>query len=107
MENFHKLPLVQLWDKWEDQILVYERSEVSVVYNFHPRSQWWTTSSQPLRVEYTTLFCDEGRFGGGDLVDLSVEHFTLCDPELNYDGRGWLSLYIPARTAFVLKKCDR
>lgn len=108
MENFHKLPLVQLWDKWEDQILVYERGKYLFVYNFHPTQSVVDYKFPAPAGKYTTLFCsDEGRFGGGDLVDLSVEHFTLCDPELNYDGRGWLSLYIPARTAFVLKKCDR
>lgn len=105
VEDFHKLPLVQLWDKWEDQVLVYERGNYLFVYNFHPTDSFVDYRFPAPAGKYRTLFCtDEGRFGGHDLVDLSVPHFTLCDHELNYEGRGWLSLYIPARTAFVLER---
>lgn len=105
VEDFHKLPLVQLWDKWEDQVLVYERGKYLFVYNFHPTDSFADYRFPAPAGKYRTLFCsDESRFGGYDLVDLSVPHFTLCDHELTFEGRGWLSLYIPARTAFVLKR---
>lgn len=105
VEDFHKLPLVQLWDKWEDQVLVYERGKFLFVYNFHPTDSFADYRFPAPAGKYRTLFCsDESRFGGYDLVDLSVPHFTLCDHELTFEGRGWLSLYIPARTAFVLMR---
>ncbi|MDO5017457.1 MAG: alpha amylase C-terminal domain-containing protein [Porphyromonas sp.] len=105
--NFQELPLIQIWDKQEDQVLAYERGDYLFVYNFHPTKSVVDYRIPAPQGKYTTLLStDEKRFGGYDLVDKSVEHFTLWDPELNYDGRGWLSLYIPARTAFILKKCD-
>jgi len=36
-------------------------------------------------------------------VDENVSHFTLPEPK-DVSGKEWLKLYIPARTAFVLKK---
>jgi 1,4-alpha-glucan branching enzyme len=53
----------------------------------------------------TILNTDESLFGGFDLIDESVEHISLSEPkDLSVMGKEWLKLYIPARTAFVLKK---
>jgi len=49
------------------------------------------------------LNTDESVFGGFDLIDESIDHITLPDPK-ETSGKEWLKLYIPARTAFVLKK---
>ncbi len=38
------------------------------------------------------------------MEDDSVAHFTNFDPMYAGDGKGWLQLYIPARSAVVLKK---
>ena len=50
------------------------------------------------------LNTDDKKFGGFGLNDDSVKHFTLFDPLLARDGKGWLKLYLPARSAMVLKK---
>lgn len=65
VEDFHKLPLVQLWDKWEDQVLVYERGKYLFVYNFHPTDSFADYRFPAPAGKYRTLFCsDERRFGG-------------------------------------------
>jgi 1,4-alpha-glucan branching enzyme len=49
------------------------------------------------------LNSDNKLFGGFDLIDEKIEHITLSEPK-DISGKEWLKLYIPARTAFVLKK---
>ncbi|MDE6340680.1 MAG: 1,4-alpha-glucan-branching enzyme, partial [Muribaculaceae bacterium] len=42
-------------------------------------------------------------FGGHGLVDDNVHHFTTPDPIYSPAGKGWLKMYIPARTAQILR----
>jgi 1,4-alpha-glucan branching enzyme len=50
------------------------------------------------------LNTDAKEFGGNGLADDSVKHFTNFDPVYEKDGKGWMKLYIPARSAVVLRK---
>ena len=52
------------------------------------------------------LNTDAKAFGGNGLADDSIRHFTNYDPLLKKDGKGWLQLYLPARSAVVLKKVE-
>ena len=45
-------------------------------------------------------------YGGNGLADDSVTHLTNYDKLLQRDGKGWLQLYLPARSAVVLRKKD-
>ena len=49
------------------------------------------------------LSSDSPRFGGYGNIDESVAHFTVPDPLYSPLGLGWLKLYLPARSAQVLK----
>ena len=46
---------------------------------------------------------DAQRYGGYGNIDESVHHFTENDPLYEPHGLGWLKLYLPARSALVLK----
>ena len=35
-----------------------------------------------------------------------VEHITLFDKELHEYGKGWMKIYIPARSAVVLRHSE-
>ena len=50
------------------------------------------------------LNTDDVAFGGNGLTDDSVVHFTITDPLYKKEKKEWLKLYIPARTAVVLRK---
>ena len=50
------------------------------------------------------LNTDAKEFGGNGLADDSVEHLTNSDTLYAKDHKGWLKLYIPARSAVVLRK---
>ena len=52
------------------------------------------------------LNTDAKVFGGNGLADDSIRHFTNYDPIYKQDGKGWLKLYLPARSAVVLCKID-
>ena len=52
------------------------------------------------------LNTDDPRFGGNGLTDDTVEHLTQPDPLYASEGKGWLKLYLPARTAMVLRKAN-
>ena len=49
------------------------------------------------------LNTDETKFGGFNLIDETITHLTSKAPK-DPSGKEWLKLYIPVRTALVLKK---
>jgi 1,4-alpha-glucan branching enzyme len=52
------------------------------------------------------LNTDAQEFAGFGQTDDSVIHFTQDDPLYQREGKGWLKLYLPARSAVVLEKID-
>ena len=50
------------------------------------------------------LDTDDPRYGGFGLSDDKVEHSTVPDPLYVKEKKEWLKLYVPARSAFVLRK---
>ena len=50
------------------------------------------------------LNTDASAFGGNNLADDTVTHITNYDPLYVEERKEWLKLYIPARSAVVLKK---
>lgn len=49
------------------------------------------------------LSSDNPDFGGYGNIDETVEHFTQPDPLYAPTGKEWLKLYLPARSAQVLR----
>ena len=49
------------------------------------------------------LSSDNPDFGGYGNIDETVRHFTEPDPLYTPLGLGWLKLYLPARSAQVLR----
>ncbi len=88
----------------EDKVMAFERNKLIFVYNFHSEKSFSDYQFDTQPGEYKMLLnTDEIRFGGeGRLKDGQV-HFTLFNPHL-YGKRNLLSLYLPSRTAVVLKK---
>ena len=44
------------------------------------------------------------KYGGNGLADDTITHFTNSDKLYAKDHKGWLMLYIPARSAVVLRR---
>ncbi|MFM2292982.1 MAG: hypothetical protein RIS29_2795 [Bacteroidota bacterium] len=102
--GFNEQPVVPLWDKEGDQVLAYQRGKLVFVFNFNGTESFTDYGILADKGSYSiVLNTDDFEFGGFSLVDNSIEHFTMSDP-LEARDKGWLQLYIPARSAFVLKK---
>ena len=50
------------------------------------------------------LNTDNPAYGGHGLTDDTIKHFTMFDPLYKRYKKEWLKLYIPARTAVVLRR---
>ena len=103
--NFQALPIRKLWEKDDDQILAFMRGDLCFVFNFSPdKSYDGYGILAPAGCYRAVLDIDRPVFGGYGNVDDSVRHFTTPDPLYAPAGVEWLRLYLPARTAIVLRR---
>ena len=97
VKDIQESPVVEIWHNDGDQVLAYRRKNLIFVFNFHPNKSF---------TDYGFLVPT----GAYDVVlntgssDDSIRHFTNFDPLYKKDKKEWLKLYIPARSAVVLKK---
>ena len=103
--NFQSLPLEELWKKDDDQVLAFKRGDLLFVFNWNPVKSFVDYGILAPEGDYSqVLDSDAEEFGGNGLLDPEVKHFTQSDPLFAPTGKGWLKLYIPARTAIVLRR---
>jgi 1,4-alpha-glucan branching enzyme len=92
-----------LWAHESDKVLAFQRGELVVVVNFHP---WRSHVDYRLPVApgcYDLLFdSDAAAYGGHDRIAPGQRFFS--QPE--HEGH-WLSLYLPCRSALVLRRGER
>jgi len=104
-KKFNATPLQEIWHNDGDQILAFSRGELLFVFNFSPTRSYADYGFLVPEGSYVVeLNSDAKEFGGNGFADDSVEHFTNPDPLYADQHKGWLKLYIPARSAVVLKK---
>ena len=108
VKDIQKTPVQEVWHNDGDQILAYLRGDLLFVFNFNP-SQSFTDYGfiVPEGAYDVVLNTDNKAFGGNNLADDTMRHFTNYDPIYEKDHKGWLKLYVPARSAVVLKKVDK
>ena len=105
IKKFNELSIYTLWDKEGDQVVAYQRGEYVFVFNFNGQQSFtdYGILAEPGAYE-VVLNTDDKRYGGFGLSDDSVVHFTQFDAEYESYEKEWLQLYLPARSAVVLKK---
>ncbi len=105
VKNFQATPIQKIWDSDGDQILAYMRKDLLFVYNFSPDRSYTDYGFLTPPGEYeVVLNTDATCFGGFGLADDKVRHFTSPDPLYKKERKEWLKLYIPARSAVVLRR---
>jgi len=103
--KFEKQPVVKLWEKDSDQVLAFMRGDLVFVFNFSPTNAYNGYGILAPAGEYAgVLSTDQPEFGGYGNIDLSTRHLTQFDRLYAPVGREWLKLYLPPRTAMVLRK---
>ena len=104
-KKFEKSEVIEVWHHDGDQILAYRRNDLVFVFNFSPNKSYTDYGFLvPAGAYEVVLNTDAKAFGGNDFADDSIRHFTNFDPLYKRDKKEWLKLYIPARSAVVLRK---
>lgn len=105
VKDYQKKEVVEYWHNDGDQVLAFGRGDLVFVFNFNPTRSFSDYGFLVPRGSYkTVLDSDSIEFGGYGRIDDKLEHFTLMDPLYKKVRKEWLKLYLPARSAIVLKK---
>ena len=105
VDKFEKTPVVEIWHDDGDQVLAYMRDRYIFVFNFSPSRSFTDYGFLVPKGAYdVVLNSDSKDFGGFGFADDTLTHFTNFDPLYEKVGKEWLKLYIPARSAVVLRR---
>ena len=101
--RFNQTQIQEIWHDDGDQILCFMRGKLVFVFNFSPVRSFTDYGFLVPKGSYrVVLNTDDPAFGGNGLTDDTIIHFTNYDPLYEKEGKEWLKLYIPARSAMVL-----
>ena len=97
----------KLWDNEGDQVMAFQRGDLVFVFNWNGMKSFEGYGFPVTAGKYkVVLNTDAKEFAGFGLSDDTVEHFTMPDEGYLGKEKGWLRLYLPARSAVVLQKID-
>lgn len=103
--RFNDAPIVPIWDNRGDHVVAFERRKLLFVFNFDAQRSFTDYGFLVKSGRYRlVLDSDDPKYGGFGLVDPSVKYETQYDPIYEDDGKGWLKLYVPARSVLVFKR---
>lgn len=103
--NFQNTKLQEIWHNDDDQILAYMRGDLLFVFNFNPNRSFTDYGFLVPTGSYdVVLNTDNKKFGGFGFTDDTITHLTNYDQLYVDQHKEWLKLYIPARSAVVLRK---
>jgi 1,4-alpha-glucan branching enzyme len=101
-EHFFGYPSHALVQHEGDHVLIFSRGGLVFAFNFHPEKSFTDYRFEVASGKYATILdSDAAAFNGFARVNNDVPHFTLHENEKNY-----LQLYLPSRTALILKRCE-
>ncbi len=104
-KDIQKTPVTEIWHNDGDQVLAFQRGDLLFVFNFSYNRSYTGYGFMVRQGTYNILLnTDDVAFGGHGLNDDSIHHLTNYDPLLARDNKGWLKLYLPARSAIVLTR---
>jgi hypothetical protein len=92
---------LRLKTDFHQKVIVFTRKELMFAFNFHHDwSQWGVKVPVLENADYTVDFSsDDWSYGGFGQV-----HRVTCPAKRDEDGSYYIELYIPARTAIVLRR---
>ena len=95
------IPLVK--ENPADQVLAYRRKDFLFIFNFNPFKSFegYGFPMEPSKFRIV-LNTDAHAYGGFNRIDDRITYYTI--PEAGFGSNHYLKIYLPARTAIVLKK---
>ena len=104
-KDFEATEINEIWHNDGDQILAYRRNDLVFIFNYNPSESFTDYGFLVKEGKYkVVLNTDDSTFGGFGQSDDTIPHFTQPDPLYANQGKGWLKLYILARSALVLRQ---
>ncbi|MGL5228372.1 MAG: alpha amylase C-terminal domain-containing protein [Bacteroidales bacterium] len=104
-KGFANSEIKKLWSKEDDQILAFQRKDLIFIFNLSPTKSYTDYGILVPRGSYEiVLDSDESEYGGFERIKKDNTYFTHFDPLYKRYRKEWLKLYLPTRTAIVLKK---
>jgi len=89
----------------KDQVLGFERNGLFFIINFNPHTSFPDYKIAMEAGKYCiVLNSDSEKYGGFKRVDESIDYYTMNEGVINGLAGNYLNLYLPNRTALVLKK---
>lgn len=102
--KFTESLIEKIWDNEGDQLVAFKRKDLVFIFNFNPVKSFVDYGILIKKGVYdVVLDTDSVEFGGFGFSDNTVEHQTIPS---HLKNKEWLKIYIPARSALVLKKVD-
>ncbi|OQX07198.1 MAG: 1,4-alpha-glucan-branching enzyme [Desulfobacteraceae bacterium IS3] len=100
--NILESPLRLVHEHNEDMVIVFERADTLFIFNFHPSVSYTDYRIEARQGKYCMIFnSDASEYGGDNRLVADQEHWTISDAL--HDHRHVLSLYLPTRSALVLR----
>ncbi len=95
----------RIYENSADKVIAYMRGDLLFVFNFHPNTSF-TDYGIPIQGKFKiVLDSDDSIFGGFDRIDRKSVYLSQRKAERNIiNAPLYLYLYLPSRTAIVLKK---
>jgi len=96
-------PYVQwVTDNPADQVLVFRRKDLLFIFNFNPYKSFEGYGIQLEPSKYKIILqTDAHAYGGFNRIDDRITYYSI--PEAGLGSTHYLKIYLPARTAIVLK----
>lgn len=92
-----------LHERSDNKMIAFERANLLFVFNFHHSRSYSDYHIEAPPGKYQMILnSDDSQYGGHSRLKSDQYHFTI--PNTSYsEPRHFISLYIPTRTALVLK----
>lgn len=102
--RFSESPIEKVWDNEGDQLVAFRRRDLLFIFNFNGEKSFTDYGILVKKGVYNVVLnTDATEFGGFGFADDSIEHHTTAS---HLKNKEWLRLYIPARSAIVLRRKD-
>jgi 1,4-alpha-glucan branching enzyme len=87
-----------------EKVIIFKRAGLIFAFNFNPNQSFTDYRFEAPSGEYRMILdCDSQKYGGHGRLDPQQAHFTVVD-KTKAKSQHMLSLYLPARSAFVLNR---
>lgn len=103
--KFNEAPIIPIWDNRGDHVIAFERRKLLFIFNFDGQQSYTDYGFLVKKGKYElVLNSDSPEFGGFNLVQADKPYETQKDSLYDADEKGWLKLYLPARSVLVFKR---